>query len=298
MSTNGINEVFNAFVEAQKAMQRLPEAEADLARAKGELAVTYNRLDAAWAEGDRLNGKIAEVSTALSDSEAALRDATFREQQLRDKLEMLLGAFKGVIGEASAAVELVEPKPEPVAEVTSEPEPASDANETAGGMSPSTSHDSTEWKHDFYSPEHEAGVTIPDPTNRYSDGVNPGTPLPGTFPWQKSPGVGEVPTSSDATPVTEASAGSTARSDFQHGSNYNEGATVTPPSHPTPVDSTTGTTTTSESSDDSNQSSPPTPRPYWEKPSNITWFDWRAAGNDIPLWCRHSSDDQLKSIFN
>src|SRR6185437_2069817 len=65
--------------------------------------------------------------------------------------------------------------------------------------------------------------------------------------------------------------------------------------------STGGTTTTSEPSDGFDSPRPPKSnanRPYWEKPSNMTWFDWYTSGGELAPWCRHSTDDQLKSIFN
>jgi len=263
-----VNDVFNAFVEAQKAMQRLPEAEAELARAKGEQEVTRQRLEQEWTQHDRTKEVLSATQSELSAKEAALRDATFREQQLRDQLSMLVSTFKAVVGEATAAVELVEPKPEPV----TEPSP---------GIS-----------------ETDQSVYHPIPTDGAVSGNDPAptvdgsqtasaasaTDLPGTF----QPGSGFRPDNEDLAYIP-------------YGFDKPKEETVTPPENPTPAASIGGTTTTSEAS--AGFDSPRHPksnanRPYWEKPSNVTWFDWYTSGGDLAPWCRHSTDDQLKSIFN
>src|SRR5690242_9505161 len=118
MSDNSVNAVFNAFVEAQKAMQRLPEVEAELARKAGELQVTYEKLGNAYDVEDKLNRELAEMRNLLAAREAELAQATFRETEARGKLDTLVSVLKGTVDEATAAIDLVQPPKQP------EPEPA------------------------------------------------------------------------------------------------------------------------------------------------------------------------------
>lgn len=110
MSDNSnVGAVFAAFVEAQKAMQRLPEAEAELARKAGELQVTYDRLQAQFEANDKLMAKLNDLQSALAAKEAELAQATFRETEARGKLDTLVSVLKGTVDEATAAIDLVQP---------------------------------------------------------------------------------------------------------------------------------------------------------------------------------------------
>ena len=129
---SNMNSFFDELVEAKKAMEALPTVSAERDRAKGELEVTLRRLDEAYNVQLNFESDIDILRRELAAKEAELAQATFREGEVRSQLEMLVGTFKSVVGDASAAIDLVTPKaPEPVAEPT--PTPADPVGQEPNG---------------------------------------------------------------------------------------------------------------------------------------------------------------------
>lgn len=249
MSDNSVNAVFNAFVEAQKAMQRLPEAEAELARKQGELSVTYERLGNANDYIQSLQDRLVEMEAKLAAKEAELAQATFRETEAKSKLDTVVSVLKGTVDEATAVMDLVNPPPPPPPPVV-EPEPDPTTPPTAPVDTAGSSSNASSANAD--------GVTD------YNSGFDPGGPnhrienLPGVY----QQGFGLVNTDVEAT-----------RSSEDPFANSQDTAGSTPPNAP------------SQDAAPSNAASTPfAGRAYWEKPDNMTWDAWRAGGGDIPYW--------------
>ncbi len=63
--------------------------------------------------------------------------------------------------------------------------------------------------------------------------------------------------------------------------------TVTPSA---PAQDSPAPTTTASPTDASTSPFKPDPKPYWLKPSNLTWGEWKERGNDVPYWASDDAD--------
>ena len=106
---NATHSLFAELLEGAKALEERPTLIADRDKAKAESDFHKARLDEYKIWHDDMSKQIADLKATIEAKEADLVQATFRESQVRSQLEMLVGAFKTVVGEAQAAVELVEP---------------------------------------------------------------------------------------------------------------------------------------------------------------------------------------------
>lgn len=111
--------LFNDFLAAAEAIKERPqleakvrEAEANRDRADASARFMEERYNNLAADYDAIKAKLAVL-------EADLAQATFRETEVRNKLEAVVSVLKDTMSEAKAAVELVEP-PAPVVEPTPE----------------------------------------------------------------------------------------------------------------------------------------------------------------------------------
>lgn len=285
---------FDELVRAKQAMETLPTVQAELDRTKGEHGVIRERFET-------LATAHTTLQQTLTDTEAKLKDATFRESEVRAKLEILTGLLKDVVGEANLAIEMVEPRPEPLSEPVRQEATHGSAELNADaaklqsmGQDPgptldavSVSSDPTQGQGNTgQSQESTAGGT-PSTADGGQVSSEP-TDLPGLFPWER-PKIGDA-------------------EDLGMVRSYEREATRESSPNPTitkmdagrdatikDADSTPNAPTASTSSFGDTK---PLPKPYWEKPSNITWLTWRGQGNDIAPWCRQQTDDQLNNIFN
>jgi hypothetical protein len=119
--------LFSEFAAAYEAIRQLPILEAKAAEA---LAAQEKAVDDLCTIKDQLvdrDTEIANLALKLAEAEAALAQATFREKEAGDKLEVILGAVKSIVGEGSAAVSLVEP---PVVSVPPIPSTSTDTSGT------------------------------------------------------------------------------------------------------------------------------------------------------------------------
>jgi uncharacterized membrane protein len=119
-NTHGL---FAELLAGAKAVQELPQVIAERDRANVELEFQKDRVRDTQVALDKANAAITEQSLRIQALEAELAQSTFREQEVRTKLESLVASFKSVIGEVKAAAELANelvepvpaPQPEPVA---------------------------------------------------------------------------------------------------------------------------------------------------------------------------------------
>ena len=109
--TSATHGLFAELLEGAKALEERPTILAERDNAKREAEQHKGTVDQYKQWHEDMATQIAQLKEALANKEADLDHATFREGQVRAQLEMLVGAFKTVVGEAQAAVELVEPKP-------------------------------------------------------------------------------------------------------------------------------------------------------------------------------------------
>lgn len=308
-----VNDVFNAFVEAQKAMQRLPEAEAELNRAQGEKEVLRARLESSWNELDAANNGMKHLGQQLADTGEALKAATFREQQLRDQLTLLLGSLKGIVSESNTAIELVEPKPEPVVEVNV----STDLTATSASfLSTENGAENGEGASTIGTETSDAVSVSSDPTATSTDGTGNESvsvphqdavssasvadpsivDLPGKFPWE-APKIGDA---------EDYSYMHTAPNNGEHGRPSKEEMEAT---RELEVNPTAGSTEggvdaisknvapTSAVVQDTSSPSTDETKYYWHKPTSQTWGDWVDAGGEIAPWLKNYPREQLNFAF-
>ena len=136
MDTPHTTGLFAELLAGAQAVQERPTILAERDRAKAELEAANDRLNEYRTWHDDMARQINDLKAAADAKEAELAQATFRESQVRTQLEMLVDAFKTVVGDAQAAVELVTPKPEPVPVPQPEPSVPFDSLERYLGYNP------------------------------------------------------------------------------------------------------------------------------------------------------------------
>lgn len=105
--TTTANTIFQAFIEAQKAMDELPAVEAELAKTKSELETTHHSLDDAELRAMALEDELTALKKLFDAKEEALAAATFREQEVAHKLAVI----QSVIGIPTPTPVVVERNP-------------------------------------------------------------------------------------------------------------------------------------------------------------------------------------------
>lgn len=271
---SNMNSFFDELVEAKKAMERLPTVERQLSFALGEASVTRDRLDKAFQSNDELRLEIETLYSTLRAKEIALADATFRESEVRTKLEMLVGTFKTVVGEAQAAVELIEPKPEPVVQAI-----PIQAEGDDGDFVPLDVGNA----HLDQQPIQNSGVNTTAPSESFSDSsgsfVDTDTALrpsgeSDTNPTQAD-GSGQSSNTTTSMPTTPSTSESTWHGYQREADPITASATVEPETSTAPIPAV---------STDSSPPEPAAPRPYWLKPDRLSWAEWITSGNEYPQW--------------
>lgn len=297
-------------VAAQQALEAKPQLEAELARANGERDTIRTRFEAETAHSatlrEMLNSKGAEVEA----KEAELKAATFREQQLRDQLTLLLGSLKGIVSESNTAIELVEPKPEPIVEAPIE-NPTSQNNgnygETHTGNDTVSAVDSLPDAVSVSSDPTATSASFPPTENGAENGEGASTigtetsdtdpvDLPGKFPWE-TPKIGDA---------EDYSYMHTAPNNGEHGrlSKEEMEAAREPEVNPTamqPSETNGASVTASVGSNTETPvhpaSTPDETKYYWHKPTTQTWGDWVDAGGEIAPWLKNYPREQLNFAF-
>lgn len=262
-ATHGL---FEELLAGATAVKERPQLIAERDSALSEVEFHKSRLNDNQAELDKANAALVELQDKLRGMEDAYNAATFRETEVRTKLESLVTTFKAVIGEVKAAADLAN-------ELVEEPKPIENPTANVDGQETTASTQNA---------DAAQGNTDSVATDAVS--VSSDTDLPGKFPW-------EAPKIGDAEDAHMYAAGT-----FQPTEAARE-----PEVNPT-APSTIGTSETAQATFVEPQSaasiSGNNSRPYWEKPSNVTWFEWRTLGNEIAPWCKNAGDEALKSIFH
>ena len=97
------NDVFNAFIEASKALEELPRIQSELRNTKREVEDLYDALNDIETQRNQARDEGAALATKLSDTEAALAAATFRLAEVESTLRMVRGIVSDPVADASVA---------------------------------------------------------------------------------------------------------------------------------------------------------------------------------------------------
>lgn len=264
MSTH--HAVFEAFVEAQKALDALPAAQKRVEELERELAQNDERI-----------ARQAQLITDLDDANAAkadeilalgnrLDDATFRELEARDALETLVKVVRNSLGtvgdEAQRADLLIHPKPpEPVA---SEALPPTEPHVEAGHEQVGSLNDHGIWQPLVASAASvNTGLAMTDPASAGDDRLHPSaTETGGADTKLGTQGhAGEAGDGGPFAASTEPQSGGAAQGSGDNDAPSSAGVSSSPIEK-----EYLGT------------------KPYWLKPTMMTWAEWRRQGGLVPSW--------------
>jgi hypothetical protein len=282
-ATHGL---FEELLAGANAVKELPQVKAELDRVKGEAGVHLTRLQQVQLELDQARATLTEYDLKVKALEDSNKEATFREQEVRTKLETLVTSFKNVIGEVKAAADLAtelveEPKPVPAMDHlgigTDVPHsygtesdnihPFQEGAETSTPTSVGTAHQDRDNTVDIpgkleggeFKQEVVAEYHYSDPTRQSSDteSGSGGTETSHSLGWNK-PEVTEV--SRDTGPFAES-------------------RVVQSQSAPEATQEAASPVPNSESAPTASDS-----KPWWRKPTNVTWAQWKDQGGELADW--------------
>lgn len=111
----------HSLVEMAKAMEELPQVQAELERTKTDKDNYITMVQAREESILRHKAEIEALQARVRDAEASRDDAELRFLELDEKAGKVLRVLAAVQSDATAATELLSPKPEPVPEPTPEP---------------------------------------------------------------------------------------------------------------------------------------------------------------------------------
>ena len=267
MSTNPVDvpdAVMAAFTSAFGSVAKVKELEAKIADLSADRDHAYSDATSAHERADRITADNDTLRSRLAELEAALNDATFREGEVRGKLEMLVSTFKSVVGEAQAAVELIEPTPVP------EPPPMAVADPVIGNPT-------------------EPATLEASQTSETSNGNG----------WQskiaeKAFGNYEDQATSNPTPTVSvddhglSATSSSVETDETSASMVLRpfsASSTTPPDTPAPPSSTESPATPSDTASSPSDTKKHWNRSaFWEKPELMSWNEWYSGGGLLPNW--------------
>jgi len=240
-------------IQARQDSRELPQVRADLAKAQGELGLAYEKLNRAYAGQDNLADEIADLRRQLSEAQAIANDATFRETEVRRKLEGVVAVLKDSVISSQLAIDEVDP-PKPV-----EPELVA---APAVASSPATDESYIPGVYPWSKPQAEVTHDI----GFVHEGNNPD--------YQRA--MDECNSAAEATRGTD---GPFASSTDGQSSSANEA-----------VVSTTHGSDAAISNSASQSDQPYANKPYWFKPDSKTWAAWIAGGGEKAPWASENDD--------
>jgi hypothetical protein len=272
--------LFAELLEGANALAQRPTLIAEKDQAIAEAKAAHDRAESFANRLWQREAEISDLKAKLEEKEAALAQATFQHSELGSKLSLVASVLKDVMGNATAAMELVEPpKPEPEL-VIGEPVTVEGVKTYDPDPTPSTEASQ--------SSDTNLGSTTTNSEKQVGGPVD----LPGTFIHSEGfieTKVGEhsiiEPTRGEpfvTSPEDQSASGPTA-------SSMDAPSAVAAPA-------------TGSSSADTpavNSTAASLPKPYWEKPKDEEWFSWAKAGNDVAPWVTFNWDenDALKRAY-
>lgn len=117
------NDVFDAFIRAKAAMDKVPELEAKIECLSGDLSIASEIINLYKQDLSKAHNDRDTALDRLSALEVALEGARKSEADTASRLDLVISTLRDLGGNIGAALSVVtpEPTPEPVAEVVSVP---------------------------------------------------------------------------------------------------------------------------------------------------------------------------------
>ena len=254
-----VNAVFNAFVEAQKAMDTVPVLEAELQKTNAQLARSESELEFNREKVTARDETIASLQSKIAELEASLDSATKSGKEMSDRLSVVVDALRGVSKDIGESLELVAPAPVPVAEPTpiqsvASAEQVTDIPETY-----------RPWDSSYHT-KSEQNV------RSYSD-REALRPLAG------------LPPSSTSSTYEPGRSSEDGVADMDHD---DWGQSVSHPTAPSePISQWPNAPTVSAAPSVSVRQFEG--QSYWDKPSDMSYDEWASKGGEMPPWYRNRS---------
>jgi hypothetical protein len=310
------HDIFDTFIQAKQALDRLPELEA----AHVQHEETIAALKAAITQRDELEldqrRELADLKAKLSETEVALEDSRFRELEISDRFETLVGGMRSALGKAEPKVE-----PQPVASASAYQAPDDVALTTderqrmetdrraddLWGQSEASPTSSSASPSDVTASGEHAGST--DVSTGPGNTLEQGQPEPMVNPPSQWGALEQGPTpsihqqgQSEAGPTVTTGGMEQRRDDTEGQSVFHPTAThssesaASSPSAPL----TNGPFISADPSfvdpsvsapqevrhDDRVSLQPFRGRPHWVKPAHLGWKEWADGGGELPHWLR------------
>jgi hypothetical protein len=121
--SNDVNSVFDAFVQAKEALQKVPELEATIAQQADALKTDEELMSLYRAEVETLKNERDLADAQRRATEDALEKARKSNGDLETRLDLVLGTFRSLSSDIAATLSVVTPEPEPLPLPEPLPEP-------------------------------------------------------------------------------------------------------------------------------------------------------------------------------
>ena len=121
MTTHQVNDVFDAFVAAKAAIDKVPELEARIAALNDERTTDLQIIDLYKADLEKAQNERDMLADQQRASEEALEKARKSNEDLASRLDLVLSTFRAISSDIGTTLSVVSPEPEPV--IVLEPEP-------------------------------------------------------------------------------------------------------------------------------------------------------------------------------
>jgi hypothetical protein len=132
------NDVFDAFVAAKTALDKVPELEAQISSLTATLRTAEQMLDLRASEVRTKQDTIDTLNAKLASLEANLDARTKSNEDLTARLDLVIGTLRGFAGDIGNTLGVVEPKPEPMPEPVAEAASVSTSVDGTTGVSVSS----------------------------------------------------------------------------------------------------------------------------------------------------------------
>lgn len=139
MSNTSASAVFEAFIEASKALEELPAVKIQLANITSDRDGALHQLEAAESVIKSHEDEIAALKAQLEAKEASLADATFRHKEVSGALDNIKSVLSSLVPPTPVVVTPIEasPAPEPATLGESVSTPSTEVSPSSSAISTS-----------------------------------------------------------------------------------------------------------------------------------------------------------------
>ena len=107
------SDIFDAFIRAKAAMDKVPELESKITSLTGELSVASEIINLFQQDLSKAHNERDNALDRLSALEVALEGARKSEADIASRLDLVIGTLRDLGGNIGAALSVVAPEPAP-----------------------------------------------------------------------------------------------------------------------------------------------------------------------------------------